>query len=185
MRVRTLTATLAALAIAVVMTACSGAPSTPPPATAAHDPADVAFVAGMIPHHRQAVTMSSLVASRSTSPQVRDLATRIEGAQGPEIEQMTGLLTTWGEPASGAAGPMGPMNGMLTDGQVQQLGTLSGPAFDRAYLELMTAHHRGAIDMARTELVEGRSPQAIELARAIITAQQAEIDEMAALLGRG
>ena len=58
----------------------------------------------------------------------------------------------------------------------------SGTEFDRLFLEQMTVHHQGAVDMAKTEQAEGSNPQAIELAGAIVTSQTAEIAEMGDLL---
>ncbi|KAB7645492.1 CopM family metallochaperone [Polymorphobacter fuscus] len=53
---------------------------------------------------------------------------------------------------------------------------------DRAFLTGMIPHHEGAIDMARIELEHGKDPRARELAKAIIAAQRAEIDQMQAWL---
>lgn len=165
--------------VLVLLGACSS--TSPTTVDAAHAPADVAFAQGMIPHHRQAVTMSQLADPRAASPEVKALADRIEGEQAPEIDQLTAMLAAWGAPAdqpmamSGMAGMMGPQ-------EMADLGALSGPAFDRAWLTMMIAHHTGAVQMAQAELAQGTDPQARELARAIITAQQAEIAEMQRLL---
>ena len=50
----------------------------------------------MVPHHEQAVEMADLVADRSTDPDVQDLATRIQAAQGPEIDTLNSWLESWG-----------------------------------------------------------------------------------------
>lgn len=42
----------------------------------------------------------------------------------------------------------------------------------------MIEHHRGAIEMANTQLASGTNPQARDLSQAIIDAQNAEIAEM-------
>ncbi len=62
--------------------------------------ADVAFAQGMIPHHEQAIEMADIALDPTVgaSAEVRDLATRIKGAQDPEIAMMSGWLTTWGQP---------------------------------------------------------------------------------------
>jgi uncharacterized protein (DUF305 family) len=57
-----------------------------------------------------------------------------------------------------------------------------GAGFDRMFLEMMTAHHNGAIEMARTEQAEGQNPQALELAATIETDQTAEVEEMRQIL---
>jgi len=47
---------------------------------------------------------------------------------------------------------------------------------------MMVRHHEGAIEMAKTEVSDGRSTDAQSLAHDIITAQQAEIAAMKRLL---
>ena len=56
------------------------------------------FAQGMIPHHTQAIAMSSQASERAASQEVKDLAARIEQAQGPEIERMNQMLAAWGAP---------------------------------------------------------------------------------------
>ncbi len=159
------------------------------PATGANNADDVAFATGMVPHHRQAVEMADLAATRAASPAVKDLASRIKAAQSPEIAQMSGWLTGWGAPAPTGTGDMGGMagmggDGMMSDQDMTTLGQATGTAFDVAFLTGMTAHHRGAIAQAETELTKGANPEAKKLAGQIIAGQSTEITEMAALLAK-
>ncbi|WP_226350449.1 DUF305 domain-containing protein [Pseudonocardia sp. ICBG601] len=171
-----------ALAAALVLTGCAGGGASAPPA-ASSSSADVAFAQGMIPHHEQAVAMARLADGRAGA-RVRDLAARIEAAQGPEIGRLQGFLADWGAaPAADHHGGHGDMAGMMSDEQMAGLGRASGAAFDRSFLEMMIAHHEGAVTMARAELDTGVDPRARELAQRIVDAQQAEIAEMRALLG--
>ena len=59
-----------------------------------------------------------------------------------------------------------------------------GATGQRMYLEMMTAHHKGAIAMAQTEISDGENPEAIELAKEIVATQQQEITVMADLLAK-
>lgn len=156
------------------------------PATGDHDTDDVTFATEMVPHHRQAVQMADLAATRASSPEVKDLAARIKAAQSPEIAQMTGWLAGWGAPAPSDMGAMAGMGGggMMSDQSMQSLGQASGTAFDVAFLTGMTAHHRGAIVQAQTELSKGVNPEAKKLAGAIIAGQTTEIAQMSALLAK-
>jgi uncharacterized protein (DUF305 family) len=170
-----------------------------PAASGPHNAADVAFAVGMIPHHRQAVTMAEMALTTATNSTVKSLATSIKAAQDPEIQSMSGWLTGWGQPvpASGqdmsqmgsstsgspSGGAMGSMGGMMSDQEMSQLSTTSGAAFDRLWLQLMTKHHQGAVAMARTELTDGANTEAKQLAQSIIDSQSKEITTMTTLLG--
>ena len=54
----------------------------------------------------------------------------------------------------------------------------------RLYLEQMTAHHKGAVDMAKDEAKDGQNPQAVQLAEQVIADQEAEITEMQQMLDK-
>lgn len=60
----------------------------------------------------------------------------------------------------------------------EQLEGLSGDEFDKAFIEMMIAHHEGAVDMA--ELIPSRAnhSEIKTLGEAIITAQTKEIADM-------
>jgi uncharacterized protein (DUF305 family) len=165
----------------------AGAPSSA--AESAHNADDISFAQQMIPHHAQAVEMAKLVPSRGAQPEVLDLASRVQKAQDPEIQQLTAMLTKWGSaPASASAmpgmdhGSMDSGAGMMTAEEMKQLEGAKGAAFDRMWMQMMIKHHEGAVAMARTELSKGSSSEAKALAQKIIDAQQAEITEMQGLL---
>lgn len=52
----------------------------------------------------------------------------------------------------------------------------------RLFLEQMTEHHEGAIEMAEQEVEDGAAPGAIDLAKTIIDTQRDEIDRTGVLL---
>lgn len=152
---------------------------------------DVAFAQGMIPHHGQAVQMAGMALDVSTNPEVTALAKQIKAAQSPEIEQMTTWLTDWDQTVpdpnavmdhnmDGAGGMM--MSGMMSAADMARIGNATGTDFDRMFLEMMVLHHEGAIEMAEQELADGKYRATKDLARAVITGQQAEIEEMNALI---
>jgi uncharacterized protein (DUF305 family) len=122
----------------------------------------------------------------SARPEVIELADRTQAAQAPEIELMSGWLTTWGEPLgmdTSGGHDMSAMEGMMSAEDMEALATRTGADFDTMWLEMMIEHHGGAIAMAEEVQANGGNGEAQALARQIITAQQAEIDEMNALLG--
>jgi len=157
-----------------------------------HNDADISFAQTMIVHHREAIAMADLAADRAVSEDVKLLAEQIYVAQGPEIETMTGFLQAWdaavpeGMSTEGMGGTgamdMGAMPGAMTPEMMGQLTAAQGAEFDRMFLEMMTAHHNGAIEMARTEQAEGQNPQALDLAATIGSDQTAEVEQMRQIL---
>ncbi|WP_329315709.1 DUF305 domain-containing protein [Streptomyces sp. NBC_01278] len=200
-------AALAATAVAagLVLAACGSdnttntvgaAPATttaPAPSEAdRHNQADVTFAQGMIPHHRQAILMSDMVAAHRASPDVKALAEKIKKAQAPEIETMSGWLKAWGEkvPTGVSMDGMGHrddsgMPGMMDDQDMDRLGNARGNAFDTMFLTMMIEHHEGAIAMAKTEKQQGAYGPAKALADDIITSQTAEITQLRSMLKTG
>ncbi|WP_250445705.1 DUF305 domain-containing protein [Actinotalea sp. C106] len=201
---RRITITLTALTTTVLLTACSGgadpaAEDTGSVATersaaeevdedGAHNDADTQFAQMMIVHHEGAIEMADLVVERGGTEEVRALGERIAAAQGPEIDLMSGWLAAWGEDMPGEAqhGAMDhagmDMEGMDQGEAMTELEGLEGMELDRRFLELMIAHHRGAIEMAETHLADGENPDARELAGKVIDDQAREITEMRGLL---
>jgi hypothetical protein len=54
----------------------------------------------------------------------------------------------------------------------------TGDAFDKAFIEGMIPHHQGAIDMAELALQSAGHQEIKDLAKAIVAAQQQEIEQM-------
>lgn len=154
-------------------------PSTASPQSE-HNDADVRFARMMVPHHQGAIDMAELAPTRAASTEVKDLAAQIEAAQGPEIRTMQGWLGAWGDQASDHMAHDVP--GMMSSTDMASLTSARGAAFDRQFLTGMIAHHQGAIEMAKTEIADGRFAPAKDMARSIVTSQQAEIDRMRSLL---
>ncbi|NKX55292.1 DUF305 domain-containing protein [Arthrobacter sp. E918] len=188
-----------ALAAALVLAGCgadtaSNTAATPAPTTAAtasapadHNSADTRFVQSMIPHHEQAVQMSEIMlAKQDLDPQIKQLADDIKAAQGPEIKTMEGWLQGWAE--AGTSGGHHQMDagrateGMMGAEDLDRLKAARGDDAARLFLTQMTAHHEGAIQMAKEEVANGSNPEVIALAEKVIKDQQAEIDKMKDLL---
>ena len=191
---RTRLTVIAVAALGLLLAGCGGSHDmddmgmASPSSTTGASAADAMFAQMMIPHHEQAVEMSTLAETRASDPFIIEIASEIKGAQDPEIQLMASWLQEWGFPQQSAEEAMSAhgghgMMGMLTQEQLDELASLSGDAFDQKFAEYMILHHEGAIDMARG-VENSTDPEVAALAQAIIETQQTEIDEMNAFLGR-
>ena len=131
--------------------------------------ADVKFLQGMIVHHEQAILMSSMVGKRTNNPTIVDLADRIDASQEDEISFMEGWLEDRGEniPGENEHSMMNhdgmdhhgmehhdmsmhlDMVGMASPKQLKELENSKSTDFDRLFLQLMIAHHDGALEMVK------------------------------------
>lgn len=177
---------LAVLASVVVLTLAACGSDRSSAGNTAFNDADVEFLQGMVPHHSQAVAMAELVPDRTDRPELNELAETIISTQNEEIEQMNTLLSDAGaEPVEGGMDHGGmteggmTMSGMMDDQQMQDLESAEGQDFELMFLDMMTAHHQGAIEAAEQVLDAGENPEVADLAEQIIEAQQAEIEQMA------
>ena len=193
MNPRRLTATsIAALALTFTLAACGSDHSMTNTTSGAQEgsgfnKADIEFAQGMIAHHEQAIEMAEIALDPNSgaSAEVIDLATRIKGAQDPEVATMSGWLTTAGEPVvmdMSDGHDMSTMDGMMSADQMNAMAAMTGAEFDQEWLGMMIAHHEGAITQSQTAKNNGSNADVRALADEIISAQQAEITEMEALL---
>ena len=74
------------------------------------------------------------------------------------------------------------MEGMMSPADMQALQNAQGVEASKLFLTQMIEHHQGAITMAQNEIKNGRSPDAVALAKSIETSQQKEIDTMNQIL---
>ena len=150
--------------------------------------ADQKFVQQMIPHHEQAVVMSEMVGNVEVSAETAALASEIMGAQASEIELMQGFLNEWGvesdpnsDPHAGHKMSGDESHGMMTDEELAELKDSSGADFEKMWLTMMLAHHKGAVKMAETVIADGKDPRVKTLAETIISTQQQEILQIQSL----
>ena len=183
-----------------VQTTTSPAPQqTLPPGHYPHTDADVQFMAGMIPHHAQAVLIAGWVPERTERRDVRVLAERIAVAQKDEIKLMQTWLEDRGLPVPAADATHHVMRhgdmehkmlmpGMLTEEELAKLQAARGPAFDQLFLQYMIKHHQGAITMV-DELFKApgaaNDETVFRFASDVHADQNIEIHFMTQMLGEG
>ena len=147
--------------------------------------ADVKFLQGMIIHHQQAILMSSMADKRTNNETIVDLAKRIDVSQEDEINFMESWLYDRGEnkkymPHHHMHMDTG-MAGMATPKQLEDLKNTKATDFDRLFLQLMIAHHDGALKMVE-ELKEfsgsAYDPILSEFVSDLVNDQGVEIERM-------
>ena len=126
--------------------------------------ADVKFLQGMIVHHEQAILMSSMAGKRTNNKTIVNLANRIDASQEDEINFMESWLKDRDEsvPEAESHHMMKDndkdhhnmhmhlnMVGMASQEQLKKLKDSNSTSFDRLFLQLMIAHHDGALEMVK------------------------------------
>ncbi len=118
--------------------------------------ADADFMTGMVHHHAQALVMSALAPTNSSSAAIKTLTGRIINAQKDEISVMQRWLRERGRPVPqvGANASMTMdqdhsmhMPGMLSPQQIDSLTLAHNGEYDRLFLRYMIQHHNGAVTM--------------------------------------
>jgi len=146
--------------------------------------ADVNFLKGMIIHHQQAMVMSRLAKKRTNNKTIIDLANRIDVSQDDEINFMESWLKSRKEimPKMSHDHDMQmEMAGMATPQQLTSLENSESTDFDRLFLQLMIAHHDGALEMVE-ELKKypgsANDPLLSEFVSDLVNDQGVEIERM-------
>ncbi|WP_104992364.1 DUF305 domain-containing protein [Deinococcus sp. NW-56] len=130
-----------------------------------------AYLAGMIPHHQEAINAAQVLLAGTRRPELRAFARQIIATQTAETEQMQRWLRAWYPDAAPRPAP-GPM--------MRDLRGLTGDALDRAFLADMPLHHMGAIMMSQQLLARNlvRHPEVRPFALSIARTQHEENFQM-------
>lgn len=149
---------------------------------------DLRFIDAMTPHHEGAVVMAKDAQQKSKRPEIQKLAAEIIQAQDTEIAQMRQWRKAWYPKASDTPmayhTQMGHMMAMTPEQKEsmmmsQDLG-VADAEFDLRFIDAMIPHHEGAVTMAKEVLGKTKRSEIKQMAEAILTSQQAEIDQMKA-----
>jgi len=145
------------------------------PAAEAKGPAgayDRAFLTDMIGHHNMAVEMAEMAQEKATHDELKDVAADIIRSQSAEIDQMRGWLRKW-------YGKHNVHPKMHHDDMalMDELEGATGAEFEIRFLAQMSVHHAQAIERAKVALKRAKHAQVRKLARAIVKAQEGEIEK--------
>jgi uncharacterized protein (DUF305 family) len=178
---------LALTGCGVGVTETTGVSLSAPPPDGSYNDTDVMFLQMAVPQHEQGIEMARLATERATRQDVRDLAAAIAATQSDELAEMKDWLVEWNQPIAydpdpNAHADHGGMHG--ADPAVLEVlrDTPPGPDFDSRFLNLLTGHQHGAVELARMEEKDGRHPDARALASRIIKSRTAQIQQMGTYL---
>jgi uncharacterized protein (DUF305 family) len=145
-------------------------------------PFDRSFIDAMVPHHRSAIEMAKAAKAAGLSQaELVEVADNIISSQQAEIDQLLEWREAWY--GSRELDPAGPDALGLSEAQmgVMEHGAddlRAAEDVDMTFAQMMIEHHQGAITMASLALDRGGHDEIKQLARAVIDAQNAEIEVM-------
>ena len=160
----------------------------------AHDDVDTGFLQDMRLHHEQAVFMGFVYRELpDTDPEIEAIAASIVQGQSLEVGRMVQLLRSFGEEEArdldetamtwmGMVAASTSMPGMASEAELDALIASSGADADALFVQLMTEHHLGGIEMAEFAAERAANEEVRLMAASMATAQRSEIAEMRALV---
>jgi uncharacterized protein (DUF305 family) len=178
---------LAATTVTLMLAGCGSSSSTTstkftasPAGAGSANAADKAFIAEIIPNDELALAMARLAETKAQRPQLKVFSSRVISADTAQLSQLGAIAKALGVTPK----PMKPalMTGMENDAgalgiQMYQMGmdqvdptTLAAAKpFDKTFLTMMADDLGGAVNLSRSELSKGTSPQLRPVATIVVT----------------
>lgn len=149
---------------------------------AADAPYELQFLDSMIRHHEGAIAMAKMVLGKTQRSELKKFAQKIMDDQSKEIDYMkelreklyAGHLSAVNMEMPGMVGGMK----IMTSEHMKEMSEMEANHFDDHFLNMMTAHHQGAVTMSEEALKRSGHAEIKQLAGKILKAQQPEIDQM-------
>ena len=160
---------LAALVLAVALTAVI--PLGESQARTLNNSTDAAFASMMLPHHEGGVELGQMAATKAQTPQIRALGRSIAASQSRQARTLRSMVRRFDTRAM--TSPEARERNRI---DMRRLRAATGVAFDRMWLDVISAHHMGAIQMGEMEARGGHNAAARSLARRIVSAQRRELN---------
>lgn len=168
--------------VLLLVAACGGAGSdSDTSATPTGAAFDQAFIDAMVPHHEAAIEMARAAKEAGLSqPDLVKVADDILANQQQEIDQMKAWRDEWF--GSSEIDPNGAARlGLSESGMGMQHDAdalLDSGDVNTDFAQMMVTHHQGAIEMAKLAADKAEHDELKDLAEAIISAQEREIEIM-------
>ena len=138
---------------------------------------DIAFMSQMIAHHQGAIDMSKQTLAVAKLPETKAEAQKVIDAQTAEIAQMTGWLKDWY-----GVEPSADQEALMKDDMKSMMAMPITE--DKMFYQMMIPHHEGAIMMAEMVGTKSEKPELKEMAKEIVAAQQAEIQQYQQMMAK-
>jgi len=137
----------------------------------------------MLAHHEGALNMAEQAGPAVAHEEILTLTGNILQTQGMEMVQMKEWQKAWGYKETMSGGHMSHGGAGMDAGgdmveMMNKLKGLEGEAYDKEFLKQMTIHHEQAIEMSRYANTNAKHQEIKDLAKNIIEAQTAEINQM-------
>lgn len=161
----------AVLAAAVLVSAVSVLPATGSArAASSYNATDSAFASMMLAHHEDGVKLGQIAVKKGANSQVRRLGQGIVATQSAEAKTLAGMVGRFD--TSKSTTPEIMARGAI---DMARLKAAVAGEFDRTWLDVISAHHMGAIQMAQIEVRGGKNSGARSLAKRIVAKQRSEL----------
>lgn len=148
--------------------------------TARHNATDDAFVAMMLPHHEGGIKLGALAATKGVNGDVRRLGRSIRTKQTAEAKLLRRLVREFRTRKADPPPEMKRRDAI----DMARLRAATGKAFDMRWLDVISAHHSAAIQMAQIEIRSGLNGVARGLAMSIVATQRRELGEFNTLTAK-
>jgi uncharacterized protein (DUF305 family) len=151
---------------------------------AGYNAADIDFADSVTPREEKAINVSRLPPDHSNNSELVTFAAKTAAALQVDTQVLKALRAQWKESEDHKTdgGPGTTTAGAIDDATIAKLGSLHGPKFDTLWLNSMIGLDRGTIEAANAEVASGKNLDAIDLAKQIVKARQADIGQMQQML---
>lgn len=161
---------------AVLMTFAFGCASqnkktdAPENTQALQNAADATYIDMMSQHHKDGIDMAQMAVKKGESKEVKKLGAKIIADQSKDIAQLAYYKNRWFNSVE--------TNASMPKMDMSMMENMSGKAFDKHFLTMMTEHHQQAISMSNEYLPRLQQQEVKDFAQKVIQKQKTEVAQM-------
>jgi len=137
---------------------------------------DISLLRDLIDGHSFAVQMSQLCVQKATLADLKSLCQQVISTQQQQIQTMQSWLSNW------YGITYTPTPNKFSANVLNQLAALNGDNFNIAFMETLTSHHWGAIEIGGEIIDRTYHQEFVNLATNVITSQVGEINQLRSML---